>query len=144
MVDLKGKGHVQTYFVVAHSVAGSFVSQAPSDSGLIISKKMRRLIAWNVEILSVHLRKVVARRMAVKGKRVFNIKDLVVTSKDRKDKTCLDEMQDVMSMPAFDPKTSAKEASPENVDLGEKVMNQLHSYVEAVAHLYQNNPCKCF
>ena len=160
-VRLKGKGIVSTFFVAKLGNTNSILSFVPttdSDSsesnssltpknhcdakanGKKANQKNGRLIAWNVEILASRLREVVARRMVVKGKRSSPKQQIVLTSKDRGDKTCLDEMEDIISMPVFDPSVAAKESNPDDINLGKAVMEQLSLYVEAVSTMYRNNP----
>ena len=145
-MKLKGKGLVQTFLVTKVRNAGSIASHVPSITETSTSapnrsssSKKDRLISWNVETLACRLREVVARRIALKGKRSAPKNGPLVTSADRGNKTCLDENEQLISMPAFDPKIAAKEVDPNTVDLGGKVMSQLRSYVEVIANMYQDN-----
>lgn len=153
-VRLKGKGIVSTFLITKVRGAGSIASEVPSLTETttnqhcgrghepVSRKKTARLVSWNVETLASRLREVVARRMVVKGRKAAasSNRQLVFNNEDRGDQTCLDEIDKVILMPAFDPKIAAKEVDPNSIDLGFKVMSQLRSYVEVIANLYRENP----
>ncbi|KAL7568107.1 hypothetical protein ACA910_019505 [Epithemia clementina (nom. ined.)] len=150
-VNIKGKGFVQTYFLVVTG-SRSVRSAAPSTSDTSFfndatrndlvnhtsTKKTMRLVEWNVKTLSDRLRAVVARSMAVKGKRKSIDSAQQGPAFVRQGDTCLDEMKDVISMPPFDPRIAAKESDPDKVDLGEKVVSQLHLYTTTIASMYHD------
>ncbi|KAL7556387.1 hypothetical protein ACA910_014129 [Epithemia clementina (nom. ined.)] len=152
-INIKGKGYVQTFFVAVKGTK-SIASHTPSTSDASFfndstrrnddltnhtsSKKTLRLVEWNVKTLGDRLRAVLARRIAVKGKRMSVSPGPAFV---RQADTCLDEMKDVISMPAFDPRIAAKESDPDQVDLGEEVISQLRLYVSTIASLYHDeNP----
>ena len=144
-VHVKGKGITETFFLVPRRV-GSVASSVCSVPGLsreakALRKKTQRLVDWNVKVLSDHLRKVVARRQAVKGKKqVSQPTDLMFSTKDRMGKTCLEEIEDTIAMPACDPKVIGREVDPTTIDLGSVITSQLKFFVEKVAAKYHNNP----
>ena len=81
-VHIKGKGIVETFYITPDvRYAGSAVSSIPSmtdiahpmkqvksSSKRVVSKKMERLIRWNVEFLAGHLRKVLLGEWPLRGK----------------------------------------------------------------------------
>ena len=150
-IRIKGKGLVKSYWVKAErqytrSVASQYshASNTGSVTTSSFKKKQERLVAWNVEVLSGHLRRIVARRNAI-SKAQKNVAketavDLRITRKGENGHTALDEAEDVIKLPTFDPSIAALEADPDTVDLGEKVMSQLWNYVSSVADTYQRNP----
>ena len=149
-VRLKGKGLVSTFLITKVRTANSIASFVPdttetSISGPSTSKssssKKDRLVSWNVETLACRLREVVARRIVLKGRNSMRLKSapLILNSDRAHGNTCLDEVEQLISMPKFDPKIAAKEVDPETVDLGSEVMSQLRSYVEVIANMYQDN-----
>ena len=95
-----------------------------------------------METLACRLRDVVARRLVLKARNSTRLKGepLILNSDRAHGNTCLDEVEQLISMPKFDPKMAAKEVDPETVELGSKVMSQLRSYVEVIANMYQDNP----
>lgn len=98
-------------------------------------KKQERLIAWNVEILSGHLRKIVARRLAKKnGKRQLSTSFVFTPNGDGM--TALDEVQEIIEMPDFDPVIAGKEAKLTSVFIEAEVIAQLRQYVTAIANMY--------
>ena len=144
-VFIRGKGVVETWFLVprrTNSVASSVCgSPGLTRQGKEDAKKTQRLIDWNVTILAEQLRKVVARRNAVNGsKQAYNPKDLTYTRNDRGGKTCLEELEDILAMPALDPETTKRECDPASIDLGPEVMAQLRQFVELIAARYHPNP----
>eukprot|EP00977_Amphora_coffeiformis_P025101 scaffold18239_cov137-Amphora_coffeaeformis.AAC.1 len=148
-VRLKGKGLVSTFLITKVRTANSIASFVPdttetSTSGpttMVTTGKKDRLISWNAETLACRLREVVARRLVLKGRNSKRSKGEIALSSERDyGKTRLDEVEQLISMPEFDPKMAAKEIDPETVDLGSKVMSQLRSYVEVIANMYQDNP----
>ncbi|KAL7556385.1 hypothetical protein ACA910_014127 [Epithemia clementina (nom. ined.)] len=148
-VNIKGKGYVQTFFLSVKG-AKSVGSQSPSTSDASFfndshmhdlvnhtsSKKTLRLVEWNVKTLGDRLKAVAARRIAVKGKR--QSASAVGPMFVRPAETCLDEMKEVISMPAFDPKIAAKESDPDEVNLGAEVISQLHTFVATIATMYHD------
>lgn len=146
-VRLKGKGIVATYFINIVKETNSIISRVPDHAettalaeGPHKSKKIMRLMAWNVNILADRLREVVARRNVVKGKNFTPKQQLRFEREDPGARTCLDEAEDVISMPLFDSKIAAKAVDPSKIKLGDEVMSQLHLFVKSVALMYRNNP----
>lgn len=149
-VRLKGKGLVSTFLITKVRTANSIASFVPdttetSSSGpttKVTTGKKDRLVSWNTEILACRLREVVARRLVLKSRisKRFKGERLTLSLERANGNTCLDEVEQLISMPEFDPKMAAKEVDPQTVDLGSTVMSQLRSYVEMIANMYQDNP----
>lgn len=145
-VFIKGKGRLETYFLVNPKENSTVSSSALSVANVQrkpkeLRMKEQRLVDWNCKILSDHLKKVVARRVAVKGKMYSRKKDLQFTSADRGGKSCLEELDDVLSIPQFDEKIMTKGADfAKEVELPPEVLSQLKLFVETIASKYLSNP----
>lgn len=151
MVEAKGKGLLITYWVepkigVAHSTATTTdmtTSKASvnDESQFRVSSQMERLINWNIDVLERLLKKIVARRIALK--RASNIK--VNWNRPHGDEDAdesmivLDEVQEVIKMPEYDSNYSA-EISEESIVLEPRVRFQLREFVAAIALTYHENP----
>ena len=142
---VKGKGKVSTFWLSVPGLdeSGSIYDSVNKSrqSFRVFGKdsKEQRLVDWNTDVLLGHLRKVVAHRNVVKGKKIIR-KDMKITREDREGKTCLDEASNVISMPAFDPNIASKEADPSSIDLSEAVTKQMRAYVQTIAKMYNQNP----
>ena len=137
------KGKISTFWMTVPGLSETDTyygskPTAPPFEEMHKESKEQRLVEWNTQALLSHLRKVVARRNVVKGKK-FALVDVKV-EKAPDGQTCLDEASHVISMTKFDPKIAAKEADPATIDLGEAVATQLRSYVETTARMYNKNP----
>jgi hypothetical protein len=103
-----------------------------------MSPKTSRLIDWNKDLLGRLLKAIVARRQAL-------AKDGVMTKPfdtfyKNDDLTVLDEVQEVVSLPAFDPSSVRKEVHPDSIKLDQEVERQLFSFVSTIASMYRDNP----
>ncbi|CAB9514902.1 Receptor-type guanylate cyclase gcy [Seminavis robusta] len=141
-VHIKGKGVVETCYIrTSHSKNRNKSIHIPSQlmAGVSneVDQKIDRLIQWNVKILKAHLQKVVARRIAVKGSTSGQEKAPIF---DRGGKTCLEEIEDIIAMPPFDPTIQGKEMDPRSVNLGPKAIFQLNVFVQGIAARYHENP----
>lgn len=148
---VKGKGKVRTFFLVPREkYASSCFSGAKSvvnemknrETGASSAqKKERRLIAWSVEKLCYHLKKIVARRQVLRAYKSNRFPSHLTLQSDREHgKTALDEVQEVIAMPKYNPKLAAKEADPSSINLDLNVIAQLENYVTTIASLYRDNP----
>jgi hypothetical protein len=145
-INVKGEGIVKTFFVVLSVKYASSVMSMATSFGTVQgdNKKIDRLIQWNVQNLSSHLVKIVARRADMgedKIAKAANSDLRLVSSQNRsKGKTCLDEAEDAIALPPFDPNILSKEASLSSVTVDKTVVSQLRSYVKAISEKYHANP----
>ena len=153
-VKIKGKGVVNTFFIVTQTSKSVTSSQHSGEShsnhdqlfgsNRKMDKKSQRLVEWNVMTLSGHLKAVVARRLATRkvqgSKRSGSSATLRFKSHQKDGITRVDEMDDVISMPVFDVRVAEVETDPDSIDLGPVVMSQLHSYIGKIATMYRDNP----
>jgi hypothetical protein len=162
---VKGVGEIQTYFVTQRKSAqtlsannklekstvsdtASFCSDLSAGSGDLweddeenalmptLSLKGQRLVDWQVESLAGLLKKIIAYRNQGKKKRQDK-----VSFHFGKGETVLDEVQEIIELPEFDPKKSTITSDAlAAVQLSTSVSSQLRAFVEEVAGLYHNNP----
>lgn len=136
-VIAKDIGVVQTYWldVPSTKTSPSYDSSDHSRSAWEDDDsqiKQDRLIHWVVEVLLRYVRKVVARRANM---------GLAADSRDKlvyevpRGKTSLDEVVEIIKLPAFNEKT----VGPESSDVSDKVVHQLHQVVAAIADRYRGN-----
>ena len=160
----KGKGQLQTYFLVfkqegshAYSDTASsngYDSPSPSKakgsgieeptSGLVESSvrdhaKTERLIDWNVDLLTSLLKEIVASRQAhgivPQPEKVLCEFEMQQTVSDTQN--VIAEVQEVIKLPEY---RRVKDVDPNSITLDEIVVNQLRLFVTNIAGLYQDNP----
>lgn len=156
MVIAKGKGALQTYWLqlkTEEAGESSHDEEYTRDTtgrlnGLRInvdaavpriSPKQSRLIDWNTDVLSKLLKDILSRREAagVKPDPPFQIHQLEIKSLQR-DHLVLDEVAEIITLPTFDPLAAEKEVDV--VTLDDKVVQQLHDFIQTISVLYRDNP----
>ena len=58
--------------------------------------------------------------------------------------TCLDEVKEIITLPEFDAHAAKLQQDPETMDLGERVTQQLRSYISTVSTMYRTNEFHSF
>ncbi|KAL7562526.1 hypothetical protein ACA910_008233 [Epithemia clementina (nom. ined.)] len=165
IVTPKGKGEMRTYWLevgkgkeaateltpntrsstrsisVELSVSSDDVTEGDDDEEegqFSASAKIARLIDWNVDVLLRLLKAIVAHRQAhgqVKGE------TRVVEDFSRGvGKTILDEVEERIALPEFDPSVAKRQLPPEQIELDSSAQTQLYEYVAAIAAMYRDNP----
>jgi class 3 adenylate cyclase len=168
MIDVKGKGKMQTYWLICESPVGSpsldvsssredkgrrSVATSPKDSvnnfrqiarrgsmaPLPSTGKQERLLDWNVDILQKLLKKIVAMRKDEVTKPIAKIAKMKIKKKGE-DQTVIDEVQESIRIP------SAKdyERDPSSIELGSVVLAQLRDFVTIIALKYRKNSFHSF
>jgi class 3 adenylate cyclase len=167
-VQAKGKGLVQTYWIMPHRSGLSSVDSRSEVSGvdddedkvkgtnpalwtdakvdtrgvfdLTVqqSSRQQRLVDWNIELLSTLLRKIVAGRKCATKP---NRKSTVVPSLTLKQgSTALDEVTEIISLPQFDDQSQHTSRSNQgDTVLDEIVAAELKDYVTTIASMYREN-----
>ena len=103
-----------------------------------VSAKTARLIDWNKDVLLRLLKAIVARRQARNESEPLNVPD---ENFDRaQGVTVLDEVKEVVALPAFEPLVVKREVNPDTIDLGVDVEEELGSYIATIASMYRDNP----
>lgn len=148
-IHAKGKGILETYWInVSGERAGSVVSttswSGPKGKDITYGKAMegldertRRLVNWNVETLLSLMKEIVARRTAHPTKAA---KSQPRSSVLKLAATPLEEVREIIALPEFDFAASAVQQDPENVNIPQEVVTQLHHLVSRIASMYNDNP----
>jgi hypothetical protein len=145
----KGKGEMQTYWLVTKSGSTSFTADTDGDniedSNLNLADELdfsgkggrqERLIGWNVEIFARLLKQIVAMRGSDRDMESFNFK-----IKKHDDDTILDEVKEIITLPS---KPRKFKRDPNSVELSPMALSQLTDYIRAISSLYRNNPFHSF
>jgi 3'5'-cyclic nucleotide phosphodiesterase len=107
--------------------------------------KVQRLVKWNVEILAKLLKQIVAKRNAVNSRKVFDAAAMSQAEADlRKKIHVLDEVVEIIPLPAFDRQVHRRQEDPNQIDLPAVVLDQLTGYVSKCASMYRDNAFHSF
>ena len=112
-----------------------------------------RLIDWNVDLFAGLIRKIVARRQSQKNsfklkEKVVKIGDEISINSTNRDAISidssnhgmvLDEVVEIIELPAFDPKTVASQEDSHCIKLDLAVMVELREYICAISNSYKEN-----
>jgi Adenylate and Guanylate cyclase catalytic domain/3'5'-cyclic nucleotide phosphodiesterase len=168
LVFAKGKGQLQTYWldcscnrattndktqsgdstdtasnsdIHEHAISNVAVMTGHLQAQALLSPgKQARLVDWNVEILTRLLREVLAQRAKIGTKPDDEIAMLnVETTWHTGDNILLDEVQDMITLPGFDPYSAVGKMDPHSIAVPDPVTSQLHEYVRTISSLYRNN-----
>lgn len=147
-VIAKGKGEMATFWLELKTesmMTGTVHSRDSQDSSLYRSRNndsvsdiSKRLINWNVAVLTKLLQQIVARRESRLGSAVQKRSAGDISSCSHKG-TVLDEVEEIIKLPEFDSTAFHNQKDPSTVTLGEKVEEQLRQFVTLVAALYRKN-----
>lgn len=138
LVAAKGKGELQTYWLNVTNLASGSTGSTNSLGELsssVSDDKILRLVEWNVEILLRLLKLIVATRNARTGSRyLVPVNENLLLSQDGE--TVIDEVRDVIDLPAFQNK---RQVDPNSVHLPDEVVTQLRGFVSCLALRYREN-----
>jgi class 3 adenylate cyclase len=150
MVQAKGKGKLQTYWLFDNAAVSTFVSDNDSSrsvgrinfdvyrrSDSLQNGKLQRLIEWSVDLLTKKIKEIVARRSASLRKRAS--KGPSNSSGLQYGEFVLDEVKEIIELPDFDASGLHTHADPSSVDLGPEVVSQLKQYIVSFAEQYHDN-----
>ena len=131
-------------------------SMLPGEDGKSKEETQRRLVVWNVEMLSRLLRKIVAMREGKEPEKENIMASMftgIMNSMQAQDdeylelpaprpgQTVLDEVQEIIALPT---EAAAHKQEPDLVELPSDVVDQLTKYVTAIADMYRDNPFHSF
>ena len=150
LVEAKGKGTIQTFWIEPRSSAGSVMTASSTGTGSSdtdeaaefvalglgnpdakYQAKVQRLIDWNVELLARLLKNLVATRGPAKSSMIIDEEKFSVN-----DPTVRDEITESISMPDCE---TVIHDDVQDVELSTEVVLQLRSFITAIAHGYQTN-----
>jgi len=156
-VNAKGKGSLQTFWLTVGSNLSSsssnlnglgdddtsngagmdFSSKCLNPGTISSDEKTQRLVNYNVDILARLLHQIVVRRAA-------NPPRLSTREMRKSLRTngglVLDEVEDILALPPFDPSTYKNSIDPDSIMLSPRVHAQLEMFVTKIASLYRENP----
>ena len=126
---------------------GSIIHSSSMHVKSLINDKRGRLLDWNVDLFAGLIRKIVARRRAQnhtwksalksKGK-VVKIGDEISISPTAAGMV-LDEVVEIIELPAFDPEVVALQEDHFLINLGIPVMVELRDYICTISQKYKKN-----
>ncbi len=155
-VFVKGKGHLQTYWLVKDNAECVHSTSDASSGGAAISTelvaknqasdqfnaKIDRLVGWNVERMCELLKEILSRRLAKSDveKKAAPLKSCSTIGSRVQATIPLDEVQDVVVLPEFDARAFKKQIPVSSIKLDIPVINQLTDLVTMIGEHYHDNP----
>jgi len=156
IIEAKGKGQMQTYWVEPSSTSFQDSSKTTSDPTVMdatvenlageikFNDKIERLVDWHVEIFSKLIRQIIAQRhndSMDENKNLAEDKSSYTTAKSRiEGATVLDEVTEMIEFPQSDADRYKRQSDPGSVELGDEVLTKLRDYVRNIAAAYHKNP----
>jgi hypothetical protein len=151
IIVAKGLGELETFWLVLGKERSEGATSMTSDALSVHSdekpeanltcsispQKMARLIDWNIDVLLRLLKQIAAARGEPSSKPHA---EHVAQSSSTIGKTVLDEVREIIALPKFDADAAEKQDDVDDIEIDEKVIDQLSSYVSSIAALYQDNP----
>jgi 3'5'-cyclic nucleotide phosphodiesterase len=159
LVDAKGKGMLQTYFVDPPSAkaisrsdyGGGSASDAMnatddvlhvmglvSSAGNSSAARLERLIEWNVDTMKYLVKNIVARRQIL-TKAKPPVEESARPETSSRNMQPRSEVTEVITLPEFDFKVPNRiEAA--DVELSEEVLWQIRDLVSVIGYMYRRNP----
>jgi len=162
LVEVKGKGRMQTYWLERGMMFNSGASESTDnqsmDSGECelailmarqksvanvfeskLSAKVLRLVDWCVDVLTKSLKQIEARRLStgVKPDKPEKIAQLEMETMETSDLP-LAEVAEIISLPEFS--AEDKQYDPEKMVIEEEVIMELKLFVRSIASMYHQNP----
>ncbi|KAG7348833.1 family 3 adenylate cyclase [Nitzschia inconspicua] len=162
-IAAKGKGELQTYFLhlnsSAHSSHASSTGTVTSagdmsedldlpDPGEVLERR-NRVAEWTVEVLAQQLKTIVVMRKTfeVTQDSAAKMRELEASSLSQmpESKTVIDEVAECIKLPDYS--ASNKQMSTfdiSEITLDSELLEELRSYVQTIASLYNDNPFHSF
>eukprot|EP00529_Nitzschia_sp_RCC80_P005556 CAMPEP_0113514622 /NCGR_PEP_ID=MMETSP0014_2-20120614/40508_1 /TAXON_ID=2857 /ORGANISM="Nitzschia sp." /LENGTH=1043 /DNA_ID=CAMNT_0000411133 /DNA_START=100 /DNA_END=3233 /DNA_ORIENTATION=- /assembly_acc=CAM_ASM_000159 len=168
VVTAKGKGEMQTYWLVKPGDTDNFESQDRAEemaakvrgdgpehlaSATVVANstnmeeieaslppKIMRLVGWNVEILKKSLQAIVAKRNATNTKRNYDAQVAKREAELVKKNQLLGEVCEVISLPKFDAKAHKNQEPPNKVVIPDEVVKELRLFVSSLAASHRDVP----
>jgi Adenylate and Guanylate cyclase catalytic domain len=146
-VAAKGKGLLSTFWVMPfEGKRGSGDSTQTAASGLSMWVmpeaseniiKRERLVDWICELLQEQIKKILLTRAKTTGSQK-NFDRVTFTPKEGT--TVLDEVTEVITLPAFDPRLAKETREYHSIEMSMEAKSQLRELVSQISMLYPNNP----
>lgn len=165
-VQTTTRGRIQTYWLKpmksgtnstdvarddASSGLGSEIDIPANEDRANDISRQRRLIEWNVSVLHKLLKQIVARHSTI-GKaanETISKSNFVVGAREASQFSAsdpsessmpLDEVKEIIALPAFDYRSASKQKDIESVSIPQTVEEQLNYFVTTIAQMYRDNP----
>jgi class 3 adenylate cyclase len=144
LVEAKGKGKMQTFWVEPKTITSTCTSHDNISRMNAQSEDvghLDRLVDWNVDTLGNILRQITARREAsYSSRKSVKVYEMATPKLTMLEGTVLDEVTEIIELPPFDPQVACRQKDPKTIQLDTVVLEQLESFVTAVANMYRQNP----
>ncbi|KAG7374631.1 adenylate cyclase [Nitzschia inconspicua] len=153
-VRAKGKGELKTYWLKtsSHSVGTvellhdtTHIQSARCSEEEALRQKHERLVKWISEILGTFLKQIIAKRKKHEEVNGVSMR-MPVSGIGQNHSLCnggiLEEVQDVIKLPKFDPRTCVAKGEIEALDPA--IATELYQYIDAIESMYCNNPFHSF
>ena len=144
LVEVKGKGRMQTYWIepISRKTSVALSDGAESLEGFFGESDARtiRMVEWNVGLLSRLLVQQIERSKSNKQQEVsVEPEPYDVITIQKTGQTVLDEVKEIIELPAFDYNAPGKEGQ-DSSQLDPEVISELRDYVTTIASMYRDNP----
>lgn len=130
---------MQTYWCKPHARASIVLtsSSKSSETQQVMDEGLKRLVNWNIDIISRCLVRIIARReAAVEIRKIPSGKSNI---KVEPSGSAMEEVKEIIELPEFDAKVAKHTQNPESIQLDTVVKKQLETYVTAIASMYRKN-----
>lgn len=158
LVAAKGKGQVQTYWVIPSNATNSSspVDTMSSDTAVdlrqslklndgteeaIIDERLDRLVDWNVDVLHRQLRNLVAYRQAQEAAGVGRSVSTEPVVSEVTTRTPRMEIKEAIAMPNPDAVSAyyVQQGGNASIEISPIVLDQLRDYIRTIAYMYRNS-----
>ena len=150
LIEAKGKGKMQTYWINPKKGAGSSIISHNTevtntdldfdngdDDGILGEEKNDRLIDWNTSVLANLVKQIMARREGSTSRPALS-----TVGKEFGDGTVLEEFKETIDFPEF--LNGGELNKADEVVLNPEVICQLRQFVASIADLYNSVPFHAF
>jgi hypothetical protein len=142
MIEAKGKGQLQTFWLVDLYAIGPKSQCTDSDieeDAILQEDKScpQGLVEWSAEILVCLVKHIIARRNATltSGTNRSTVSSCVLTGTKASSGMVLDEVKEIVELPLYDP--SIVKISTKFVNLAPEVRTQIYDMVSVISMLYR-------
>lgn len=122
MVEAKGRGALQTFWVNTHDSSLANTSVSEELAAMQHTERTQRLIEWNVDRMIGLLKDIAVRREAMNATRIRTSSKLQISS--RAGANTLDEVVEIIGLPKFDGDAAKKEVDAATIELHPKVRSE--------------------
>ena len=161
LVQAKGKGALETFWLDPQLRSSPSVKSGSKDAPdslpqfskadltprmPTIDEKAQRLIGWNVDVLGRLMKRIIARRNAflklgrVRSSKVMQSLPSVSEPENENATMVLDEVKEIIHLPAFDAVVNENQEDPDKIILSEEVTDKLLKYIGTISEMYRDNP----